>query len=59
MKKFLLKYFPIEMLIEFLADWLASTIKRPNSVEARQTLDWVKKLRDLCEDFIEKVEVKQ
>jgi len=55
MKKFLLKYFPIEMLIEFLADWLASTIKRPNSVEAQRVVANVKRLRDACDSFLSKV----
>lgn len=55
--KSLLKIFSIDTLIDFVTTWLASTIKRPNSVEAMRAIDGVKKLQKACDDFLSKVEV--
>lgn len=53
--KSLLKVFSIDTIIEFIVAWLASTIKRPNSVEAQRVVANVKRLRDACDSFLSKV----
>lgn len=53
--KALLKVFSIDTVIEFVVAWLASTIKRPNSIEAQRVVANVKRLRDACDSFLAKV----
>lgn len=55
--KSLLKVFSIDTIIEFVVAWLASTIKRPNSIEAQRAINNVRRLRDACDNFLSKIEL--
>ena len=55
--KWALKLIPVEQLINYLINWLASTIKRPNSPEAQRVLSGVRLLRGACDRFLEEVEI--
>jgi hypothetical protein len=50
----LLKFVPIEKIIDVLTDWLGSTVKNPRSEDAARLFRAVAKLRSTCDDFLRK-----
>lgn len=50
----LLKFVPIEKLIDVLTDWLASTVHNPRSESAERLFAAVARLRSACDDFLRK-----
>lgn len=51
----LLQFVPIEKLIDVLTDWLASTVKNPNSAEAKRLFSAVARLMGACDGLLQKV----
>lgn len=50
----LLKFVPIEKIIDVLTDWLASTVKNPQSMDSARLFAAVARLRSACDDFLRK-----
>jgi hypothetical protein len=53
---FLLKAFPIEMLISFLIQFLISTIKNPTSDKARKVRSIVQTLNNVTQEFLDRTD---
>lgn len=55
MKKTLLKWIPLDAIIDHVVEWLASTIKNPGSAGAQRAKASVERLRDACNTWLERV----
>ncbi len=51
----LIQFIPIDKLIDVLTDYLASTVKNPNSGEAKRLFSAVARLMGACDSFLQKV----
>lgn len=52
----LLKWIPIDAILDHVVAWLASTIKNPNSAGAARAIESVRRLRDACDTWLERVD---
>lgn len=53
-----MRFVPVNRLIDAVVDWLASTVKNPNSIEAQNVIGAVTRLEDACTRFLDKVVIR-
>lgn len=53
--KIILKFIPIETIISYLVEYLISTVKNPNSKEARRLYFVLQKVEAAIAEYFEKV----
>lgn len=56
---YILRWIPIETILGFLIDKLLSTIKNPNSVEARRIYSIMQRLREVVDRYFSTIPAPQ